>query len=251
MLRDLFSGAAFFIRGIKLTAHPELRLFVAIPLLINILVFSAAIWLGVSQFSNLLNSFMPQGDSRWLEYARTAIWILFGLIILIILFFSFTIIANLIGSPFNGLLSERAEAYLSAAKMTDSGGFRELMSSIVPSLLSELKKLLYFLALGLGLFLILLVPGINMLSPVAWLLFSSWMLSLEYIAYPMENHRIFFSSVRKEMKKKKAVAFGFGIMVLITSMVPLLNFLVMPAAVIGATVMYVERFSSETVKKEL
>jgi CysZ protein len=88
----------------------------------------------------------------------------------------------------------------------------------------------------------LLIPGLNVLAPIIWLLFTSWMMSLEYIAYPMENHNVFFAMTRKRLKSKRSLSLGFGLAVMFCSMVPLINFLIMPAAVSGATALWLERF---------
>ena len=70
------------------------------------------------------------------------------------------------------------------------------------------------------------------------------MLALEYAAYPMENHRVYFSQVRSHLKKHKLLAFGFGAAVMVASSIPFINFVVVPAAVAGATAMWVNRLKA-------
>ena len=241
MIGDFLSGASYVLRGSRLAVRPELRRFVLIPLMINTLVFSAAIWFGISQFDALLEWLLPAGNSWWAEYARAALWVIFSVIVLLILFFTFTVLANLIGAPFNGLLSEKVENYLSGEVLQNGGGVRDFLSTILPSLMSEVKKLLYFLSLGIAIFLLALIPGLNVLSPILWALYTSWMLATEYAAYPMENHKMYFSRIRSELKSHKSVAFGFGLAVMIMSTIPVVNFFVMPVAVSGATALWVER----------
>ena len=120
-------------------------------------------------------------------------------------------------------------------------GFVTFLSTILPSLISEVKKLLYFLSLGVVIFLLTLIPGLNVFSPILWALYTSWMLATEYAAYPMENHKMYFSRIRSELKSHKSVAFGFGLAVMIMSTIPVVNFFVMPVAVSGATALWVER----------
>ena len=64
------------------------------------------------------------------------------------------------------------------------------------------------------------------------------MLALEYLDYPMGNHQIRFPEVRERARAERLNTLGFGGGVLLSSSVPLLNLFVMPAAVAGATVLY-------------
>ncbi len=244
MIYDFLSGASYFLRGFKMVIQPELRRFILIPFIINTLVFTAAISFGIYQFDYLMDWIFPQENSWWIEFFRITAWVFFSIIVLMILFFTFTLVANLIGAPFNGTLSEKVEVYLSGNNLQSSAGIRDFISTILPSIVSELKKLLYFLLLGGMIFLFLLIPGLNIISPLLWVVFTSWMFSLEYIAYPMENHKIYFSQARKELRKKRVIAFGFGMAVMIVNTIPIVNFLVMPAAVAGATALWVERLKN-------
>lgn len=243
MLSEFFSGFQYLFRGFSIIRKPGLRRFVMIPLLINILVFSLAIWLGVDQFAILLEWLLPEGDAWWIELVHVTLWILFSAVIFLIIFFTFTLIANLLGAPFNGLLSEKVEKLLSGTMRDEDGGVQALIRSVPSSIMSEIRKFAYFIATGALLFLLTFLPGVNVLSPLLWALFSSWMLAIEYIAYPMENHNLFFRQVKVEVKKKKMVSFGFGLAVMLVTLIPLVNFFVMPSAVAGATALWAERLS--------
>ncbi len=242
MKNDFFSGINCFLRGFRLVLQPGIRRFILLPLTINTLVFTAAVWLGIEQFDNLLEWLFPAGNSFWVKFAHAAIWVIFTGVVLIVLLYTFTLLANLLGAPFNGLLSEKIEHYLSGNPVQDQGGFRNFISTILPSLASELRKFTYFLFLGILVFLLSLIPVLNIISPFLWVIFSSWVLALEYISYPMENNRIYFSQVRLRIREKKILSLGFGLAVMITTLIPLINFMVMPAAVAGATVMWTKHF---------
>ncbi|GBE04547.1 putative sulfate transport protein CysZ [bacterium BMS3Abin10] len=241
MTGDLLSGAGYFFSGLKLITKPGMRRFVLVPVIINTVVFAIAIWISIDQFHNFLDWLLPQANSWLSEFARDALWVFFGAVVLLILFFTFTLVANLLGAPFNGLLAEKTETYLTGIQPQDPGGLGTIMADILPSLLNEVQKLLYFVILGSGVFVISLIPGVNFISPVLWIIFSSWIFSLEYIAYPMENHNIRFRQVRAELRRMRMLSLGFGAAVMIATLIPLVNFMVMPAAVAGASALWVER----------
>ena len=237
MFKDFLSGTGYLIRGIRITTRPELRPFILIPLLINIIVFSGAVWVGMVYFESMLNYLLPESSGWWSESVRVLTWIMFGLIALLMIFFTFTITANIISAPFNSLLSVKVEELLAGKRPVEA----PFVSTILPALMNECRKLFYFITTGTLTFIVLLIPGIHIISPLAWASFTSWMLALEYIAYPMENHNIFFSGARRELKRKKSAALGFGLSVMLATTIPLINLVVMPAAVAGATAMWLDR----------
>ncbi len=231
-------GARYLLRGFKLVLRPGLRRFVLIPLAINTLIFSLLGWLGASQFQTLMDWLLPQ--SSWLDFLRWLLWPLFALAMALVVFYTFTVVANLIAAPFNGMLAERVEQLLAGEAPTgDSGG---LLKDLLPALLSELRKLGYFMLRAVPLLVLFLIPVINVAAPFLWLAFSAWFLALEYADYPMANNGLSFPQQHERLKGIRLIALGFGGGVTVLMMIPLLNFLAMPAAVAGATVLWHEQF---------
>ena len=247
MANNPLSGITYLLRGLSLIGKPGLRPFVIIPLLVNILVFSLLIWFGIDQFEGLMDRFLPS-DESWLAWLRWLLWPLFAIAILLVVFYTFTVIANLIASPFNGLLAEKVELYLGGDLTDQPGGLKQVLKDIIPSLLSELRKLLYFALRAVPLLILFLIPGLNLIAPFVWLAFSAWFLALEYADYPMANHGLQFKEQHRRLKQARysAMAFGGGLTLMMA--VPLLNFLAMPAAVAGATVFWKERLAELSVR---
>jgi len=61
----------------------------------------------------------------------------------------------------------------------------------------------------------------------------------------MGNHGKFFKDVKGALQQRRPMALGFGFAVAIFSIIPLLNLVIMPIAVAGATALYVEQISKE------
>jgi CysZ protein len=249
MIKQFSSGATFALRGFTLLNRPGIRHFVVIPLLINLVLFAAVIGYGATQFEAFLewlHSFLP----TWLEWLRWLLWPIFTLTAALIVFFLFTPIANLIGAPFNALLAEKLELQLTGQTPEDGKGFKDLLSEVYLALKNELKKLVYLLVWTIPLLILFVIPGINLLAPLVWFVFSAWMLALEYADYPMGNHRLAFQEERRLLKKNLSLTLGFGSAVALITTIPILNFLVMPAAVAGATAMWVSKLKRSTVPRE-
>ena len=105
-LGSAVSGPSLILQGAKLLWHPSIRWLVLIPLLINILLFSALTAAAGQWLGGWLDS-MVNAVPDWLQWLVWIVWLLFSLLALVIYAFSFTLVANLIGSPFYGLIAER------------------------------------------------------------------------------------------------------------------------------------------------
>jgi CysZ protein len=231
------SGAGYLLRGLGMLTHPQLRRFVIVPLLVNVIVFSAIAWGGYELFSFLLDKYLP--EDGWLSWLRWLIWPLLALTGVLITFYTFTTIANLIASPFNGLLAERVEILLTGKSPEAPGG--GVIKDLLPAIFSELRKINYFIWRAIPLLILFVIPVVQIAAPFLWLLFSAWFLALEYADYPMGNSGLKFEEELTSLRKMRMNGLGFGGAATALMAVPILNFVVMPAAVIGATVMWVEQ----------
>jgi CysZ protein len=245
MANTPLDGAGYLIRGLGLITKPGIRPFVLIPLTVNILVFSLLIWLGIDQFEGMMDSLLP-ADESWFAWLRWLLWPLFAIALVLIVFYSFTVIANLIAAPFNGLLAEKVERHLGGEPPQQPGGVKQLMKDLVPALRSELRKMGYFLLRAIPLLILFLIPGINIIAPFLWIAFSAWFLALEYGDYPMANHKLTFQAQHQRLKQTRFTALVFGGSLTLMMTIPLLNFVAMPAAVAGATIFWRERLQGQT-----
>ena len=242
MIADITRGAQVIARALSLLNKPGVRIYVVIPLLINLMLFGALVWYGYSQF-NLLVEWLMSFVPSFLGFIEWLIWVFFGVLAAIIVFFSFTPIANIIAAPFNALMSEKIEIELTGKAVSSNISFARMA---IDAIGSQLRKLVYIMFWALGLFLVSLIPVVNLAAPVLWIVFGSWLLSLEYFDYPMGNHDLVFAEQKKRLGERRGIAMGFGGAVMIMTSIPIINFFAMPVAVAGATLLWVEQFQSST-----
>lgn len=226
------AGAAYLIRGLELVLKPRLRRFVVMPLLINAVLFTAVIYFGAGWIHDISRDLLPS----WLDWLAFVLVPVFLLLSAVAVFFTFIMIANLLASPFNGMLAEAVECRLTGRE-TEAASLGQTMHDAGLALRSELRKLGYILVRIVPLLLLFLVPVVG---PLLWALFSAWMLAISFVDYPMGNHGYTFPDQRQALREQRWMALGFGIAVMAGMAVPVLNFVIMPCAVAGATVMYVE-----------
>lgn len=243
MITDIMRGTQALARALSLLNKPGVRIYVIIPLMINLLLFSALVWYGYSQFNvfvEWLMSFVPE----FLDFIAWLIWIFFGALAAITVFFSFTPVANIIAAPFNALMSEKIEIALTGKAVSSEISFSRMA---IDAIGSQLRKLVYIMFWALGLFLVSLIPVVNLAAPVLWVVFGSWLLSLEYFDYPMGNHDLVFAEQKKRLGERRGIALGFGGAVMIMTSIPIINFFAMPVAVAGATLLWVEQLQPNAV----
>ncbi|GAB1440997.1 hypothetical protein MASR2M36_37820 [Providencia sp.] len=107
----------------------------------------------------------------------------------------------------------------------------------------EFVRIGYYLPRALGLLVLFFIPGIGQtVAPVLWFLFGAWMMSIQYCDYPFDNHRVGFSDMKQALAKERVRNIQFGSVVSLLMMVPFVNLVIMPVAVCGATLMWVDRY---------
>ena len=230
-------GPDYLKEGWRTILQPGLRRFFIIPLLLNLILFIALIGFGIRQFNLWMARLMPQLPD-WLSFVEWLLWPLFALVVLLVLFFSFSMIANLIASPFYGFLAEKV-AEQERGLVSPPTSYRDIALVVPRSLGRELRKIAYYLPRLIALLLLTLIPVINLIASPLLLAFGIWMMAVQYIDYQADNDQVSFIDMLRWMRGQRLLSLGFGLPVYIGMLIPLVNLLVMPAAVAGSTLLWV------------
>lgn len=237
-------GLLYLIQGFRLISQPGLRRFVIVPTVINISVFVGLGYLAFGWLNALTESFiatMPE----WLQWLDWISEILIFLTLSLVSFFTFTLVANLISSPFNGPLAEAVEDKLTGQEKNEEGAWHDAITELPQVFSDESQKLIYSISRSAPFLLLFIIPVVNVIASAAWLIFGMWLLALQYMDYPLGNHQIRFKQQREILGQHKLLVMGFGAGVLACTMVPILNLLIIPAAVAGATALYVNELKND------
>ena len=240
MIADTTTGIQALARALQLLNTPGIRRYVILPLLINLVIFGALIWYGYSLFQPFVDWFMSYIPG-FLDFLQWLAWLLFGVLAAITVFFTFTPVANIVAAPFNALMSEKIEMHLTGRAVSSNISFARMA---VDAIGSQFGKLFYILLWALGLFLFSLIPLVNFIAPVLWVIFGSWLLSIEYFDYPMGNHDLKFAEEKKRLAARRGISLGFGGAMMIMTSIPVINFFAMPLGVAAATLLWVEQFQN-------
>ncbi|WP_448552600.1 sulfate transporter CysZ [Thalassotalea montiporae] len=235
------SGSGYFFQGFNLINSKGLRRFVLIPLAVNLVIFGITFYwllLQLNDYISQLLGWLPEALA-WLEYM---VWPVAVVAILIGFSFIFSAIANWLAAPFNGLLAEKVEAKLTG-QQDNSGGLSDVFKDIPRTLSREWCKLRYYLPRAIGFFIIMWI--LPFIGQIIWFLFVSWMMAVQYLDYPFDNHKINFELMRGRLNEHKGQSYSFGITTALFSMIPFVNLIVMPVAICGATALWVDHHKQE------
>ena len=239
-LQDPIRGARYLLAGLQLIGRPGIRRFVVVPAAISAVLFVALLYAVVTSFGDVVENYVPEGWA-WLQWI---LWPLFAVVFALVMVFTYTILTNLIGTPFNGLLAAAVERHLEGQPADTGQTWQEMLGEMRRSLLDELPKLLYFTLGAIPFLLLFLVPVVNVLAGLVWMVYAAWVMALQYSDYPMGNHQVLFRNQRQLLRRRVFLALGFGGGSLFLTLIPVLNFIAMPASVAGATVMWLEEFAT-------
>ena len=239
MSGNLFTGAGYFLRGLRMLSEPGLRRFVIVPLLANIMLFSLIGWLLFEMISDFYDAALLTVP-EWLQFLSWIITPLLWLVGGLMTGYVSTFFVLILTSPFHALLAEKVEEAITGEPVPALDGVAAALLEVPRAFFREIRKVLYYLPMALGVLLITAIPVINAVAPLAWFLLGAWMMSLQFVDYPMDNHRLPFRDVRDACAARRLSTTGFGGAVAFFTGIPLLNLVVIPAAVIGATLLWCE-----------
>lgn len=153
----------------------------------------------------------------------------------------FVTVANIIASPFYGFLAERVEILLRGKSLDiQDDGLVGIVKDIPRIISREMRKLGFYLPRLILCFIISVIPVVNIIAPICWLLLGAWMYSIQYLDYAYDNHKISFAAMRKDLWQHRLGTFTFGAIVSVLMMLPFFNIFLPPIAVCAGTKFYVE-----------
>ncbi|MCI0914544.1 MULTISPECIES: sulfate transporter CysZ [Pseudomonas] len=238
MQAPVLSGPQYLREGLKLVLSPNLRLFVLLPLAINLLLFGGMIYFAGHQFGLWLDALLPTLPD-WLSFLSYILWPLFVALLVLMVFFTFTLVANIIAAPFNGFLAEKVEVVVRGEDNFPAFSWGELVAMVPRTFGREMRKLGYFLPRAIALFILSFIPVVNVIAAPLWLIFGVWMMAIQYIDYPADNNKMSWQDMLAWLREKRWQSMGFGGITYLALLIPGVNVLMMPAAVAGATLFWV------------
>jgi len=231
-----FQGGRFIVR------NRGLLLYVLLPSAINILVWAAVFGMGLNYSFGLLDRLVPRGEVWYWTAVFIVLSVFFGLLLLLAIAYLFSLVGNILAAPFNDALSQRVEELIAESHAGQRFSLRAVLKEGRWAVIQEIKRIvLYLIVLG-SLALLNFLPVVGaavhlMLSALATLLF----LAVEYVSYTMDRRHLGLRPRFRIIGSNMGLMLGFGCGVFVLLFIPLLNFFCIPGAVVGGTMMCVQR----------
>ncbi|MBL4865792.1 MAG: sulfate transporter CysZ [Pseudomonadales bacterium] len=255
-------GASYLQKGWQLAKQKELRAYLIIPVLFNVVFFSVMIYYTIQMMSGMIGG-IGEGYAlpAYLEWARSSIdfllsaveaflWLVVGLVLVFVVGTTFTMITHLFIAPFNGLLAEKCEATQRELRYPE----HSIWQIIGRSIARELQKLKYWISRAIPVLVIALILGfiplVQLASPVIWYTFGAWMMAIQYIDIAADNNGLTFQQTLAVLRQNRSLIYGFGAIVMVLTVIPLVNLVIIPVAVVGATLLWVEKLEAGNLEVE-
>jgi CysZ protein len=227
-------GVRAFSEGFATSRHPSLRHYFWAPALLSLVIIGAGLYALLGQLP-VLSAALLDWLPDWLDWLELLLTPLAYVIGVLGGAWAFALLAVLIASPFLGAFSAAVERLRSGAAPTSDGS---ILTDVAMSFRREARKLLYHLPRLAMVFVLTLIPVINLAAPLIWFAFGAWTVAVQFVDYPSENRRLPFGHTLDLLGRNRAAALGFGACASLALMIPLLNFLLIPVAVAGGTLLW-------------
>lgn len=218
--------------GLLLLGHRRLLALAAVPLVLNLLLYLAALALVVHYYEEWFGLLIAQPQTWYWLVGYVVLRLAAFVLLLAALVFSFVFVGTALAAPFLEVLSVHVERLLRGP---------EALTPVRPlpwlrALLRALGHAVLLLLLWLGLFPLSFLP---VLGHMLWLVGSWLLLAYNFAAFAAERRWSFREQWRR-LLREWAATLGFGAAVFVVLLLPLLGLVLLPTAAVGGTLLVLE-----------
>lgn len=229
----MFNGAASLLGGFgRLFGRSELRSIVwriALMLLVLMLGVMAGVF-GLAEY--LAGLWLPEGDA-W--YWQVLSWLVWSLAVLLALFtgaISFTVLGSVAVAPWLEVLAARTEALQRGEPIADADN--GWVKPVLQSLSNAVRPLFGLLMMGLLALAVIWLPVVGQVAAMLiWGYAGIRFLNFELLDVPASRRGWSFEKRKQSLAARRMYWLGFGGAGMALMLVPVINLLVLPAAVVA------------------
>ncbi len=224
----MIKGALTLLSGMRLLlARAELRA-VLWRMLALLLVLMLALGTGVFWLLDYVAGlWIPEGDAWYWQILAGMVWGLAFLLAAVCGIVSFVLLGSAVSSPWLDLLAVRTEAIAGYKSVEQESAF---LPMIMQSLANSVRPLLGLMLWGAVALLFFWLPP---LATAIWTYGAIRFLSFELIDTPASRRSWGYTERKSRLVEKRWFYLGFAGLATLLMMVPIINLLVIPAAVVA------------------
>ena len=227
-------GASCFVDGAKLAGRRPLRRFVWAPVAASLVCVALLLGVGYTWVADA-SGWVVAATPTWLSWLGHVVAALLYVLGLIVAGWLVGLIAVLVASPFLGALSAGAEQEQFGTAPSHAPS---MAAAVSQAFRREARKLRYHLPRLAAVFLLTLVPVVNVGAPVFWFVLGAWMLAVQFVDYAAENRGLDFAETLAVLRANRAAALGFGAVAGTLLAIPFAALVVIPSAVCGGALLW-------------
>lgn len=211
---------------------PKLMMWSALPMAILIIVLSLVIYAILAGLGTWLTAAFTGFFASYAGVAATIVQILVAITLLYLSVFSLTILVSLFASPFNDLLAEATERELGVPGVPGASASR-----LIRVFFLDLRKTALTLTLSIAIGLFMLIPVVGLIGLLATALINTF----TFVTYPQSRRETGVRDSIAWVRANLPASLGFGLTLVVLFSVPVINLFSIPLAVVGGTLLFVER----------
>jgi len=229
----LVKGFNCSVHGFRLAFAKGMKRWTLAPVALNVMLYGAAAWGFMHGVEWVVQASVGDVD-RWYDYLLL-VFVGVGAIVLfgLLCFFTFVLAVSILTAPFADVLSEKTEAALTGKKLDGAFTVGRFVKDILRGIAHAVKLLLMQLV-------VLVVGLFPIVGPPLAIAGTAILLALEFMDHPMARRRMAFREKRRLTFAARWHSLGFGLGAMLWLIVPGINLVCVPAAVCGATALYLE-----------
>ncbi len=230
--KALAHGASTYWVGVRwLKNHPKYILFLFIPSFLGLLGVVVAGAFFLEYHADLVKFFLFEPGQGWFwVFVYYLAYLLFHLTALVVVLLLGVCVTNIFAAPIYEQISEGIERELYPDQYVSLSFWQSLR--LIPE---EIKKALLTLILSLALFV---VPGLNLLAAFG----SAFLVAWDFYDYPFARRGLALTVRVRHARQDFFAILGLSVWFLI----PIVQIVLVPMAVVGATILGLEKLQRDT-----
>jgi CysZ protein len=238
---SFFRGFVSFFRAIPfIFAHRGLGWYFIIPFLLNILVLVSVFMVSYTLFDAWFSGLLA-GTEWYMALLRALLKPVLFVLLAVASVLAYSIMGCIVTAPFNDFLSLKVETAITGERFDGKFSIAALLGDILRISAGIAVLLLLVVMLNIMLLFLNLIPFFGqVVYGVMSFLTASFFIGYQFFDFPLERRRLGFSEKFWIAWRHKWLVSGLGAAFFLVSYVPVLGFLGLNCATIGATVLFTE-----------
>jgi len=223
--------------------NKKLIKYFVIPFIINMVLLTSLFYFSFENINPLLQQYLS-GDFWFFVLIKPFIKLILFVLLLLIIVFLYSILGGIITAPFNDILSQRVEIIKGIKQNEEKFSISAATLDIIRVVKNLIKMVIFLIIINMFFFVLNLIPGLGtMLYGFLSFIFAMFFLGFQFFDFSLERRGLTFWQKMKIAWKFKMMVVGIGSGFFVISAIPIVGFLSLNVATVGATTLFVDNIN--------